>query len=385
MKTGINKAERMRARHASYETINMNAFSDIAREEQGNSQSEKNDQITEDIPDCIPGPYRRVDSAKELGQYMAASSYVVALTGAPVPDMRYGIIIVPCGDEKLFFSQQHDIMSVEDIEDVYAKSKSAIYADCGPALVSPSLVGSSMDSGVFQFYDKKVRKEEWTRYNAATLSGQDAWNVAAPICVWPTDEGQDAEDYNPGYDHDGDAGQRTSIIERTKVTKPTSRLSLEEISASQFRKELQLGEDDCHGVALVPNRITAPPRLLSENKGDVCMGTSPVIKREKAALGTELTSDIIPRSEGKDTQLVGTDRAGSVQSTPSTLPTPQPLSDDGPFEPEKILESTSKLASKNRRTLKCLCRTLLRRKHDHSGRCKHSDPEHNCDEFIRAG
>lgn len=379
VKTGIKNAERMAARHASYETINLNAFSDTGREEQGNSELEKHGQNIEEIPDCLPEPYRCVDSAKELGQYMAASSYVVALTGAPVPDMRYGIIIVPCGDEKLFFSQQHSIMSVEDIEDVYAKSESAMYAECGPELVSPSQVGSSMDSGVFQFYDTKVRREEWVRYNEAALSGEDAWNVAAPISVWPTDEEQDAGHHDIGYDHSGDSGQSSPTIEGTTVTEPTSTLSLEEISASQFRKELQAREGDCQGIVGVPTRFTAPPILLSEYKGDARKDTLSFIKKEKASLDTESTPENCP---GSGAQLVGIDGAASIQFTPSTSPTPQPLGDERHFGSEMIIESVAKPKSKKGRSLKRLCRTLLRRKDGHSDQCKRSDPEHNCDELY---
>jgi hypothetical protein len=56
---------------------------------------------------------------------MASSSYVVSLGGPPLPDLKYGIIVVPVGEEDLLFAGygDHAGMSAELKEEIYSKSK----------------------------------------------------------------------------------------------------------------------------------------------------------------------------------------------------------------------------------------------------------------------
>jgi hypothetical protein len=63
----------------------------------------------------------------ELGAYLASSSYIVSLSGPPLADLKYGITVVPVGEESLLFNGYGDdaAMSPEFKEQIYAKSKVA--------------------------------------------------------------------------------------------------------------------------------------------------------------------------------------------------------------------------------------------------------------------
>ncbi|KAH8894721.1 hypothetical protein GQ53DRAFT_744767 [Thozetella sp. PMI_491] len=53
--------------------------------------------------------HHAVDSITELSNYLAASDYIISLGGPRQPDTRYGIIIVPAGEEQLLFSARPNI------------------------------------------------------------------------------------------------------------------------------------------------------------------------------------------------------------------------------------------------------------------------------------
>ncbi|KAK4203927.1 hypothetical protein QBC40DRAFT_273618 [Triangularia verruculosa] len=70
-------------------------------------------------------PHEVVDNFSELGMYMSQASYVISLGGAALPDLKYGIIIVPAGDESLLFKGygDHADMPVDFRAEIYAKSR----------------------------------------------------------------------------------------------------------------------------------------------------------------------------------------------------------------------------------------------------------------------
>lgn len=70
-------------------------------------------------------PHRTVNGAAELASFVAASSYIVSLGGPPLPDLRYGIVIVPVGDESLLFNGygDHAAMPAGFAKEVHARSK----------------------------------------------------------------------------------------------------------------------------------------------------------------------------------------------------------------------------------------------------------------------
>lgn len=45
--------------------------------------------------------HHEIHGVSELGTYLASADYIMSICGAPSPDMRYGIVIVPGYDEKL--------------------------------------------------------------------------------------------------------------------------------------------------------------------------------------------------------------------------------------------------------------------------------------------
>jgi hypothetical protein len=111
-----------------FRTFDMNAFT----RESNRSDHDQYDALrvgeeaaqSSAIPARFP-PHRTVDGTVELGAYLASSSYIVSLGGPPLADLKYGIIIVPAGEEDLLFAGygDHAVMSAKLKEQIYAKSK----------------------------------------------------------------------------------------------------------------------------------------------------------------------------------------------------------------------------------------------------------------------
>lgn len=70
-------------------------------------------------------PYTAVNGVGELGVYMSQAKYVISLGGSPLPDLKYGIIIVQAGDESLLFTGygDHADMTSEFRAEIHGKSK----------------------------------------------------------------------------------------------------------------------------------------------------------------------------------------------------------------------------------------------------------------------
>ncbi|ROW10031.1 hypothetical protein VPNG_06496 [Cytospora leucostoma] len=64
--------------------------------------------------------FREVHGMNDMGAYLANASYTVSLGGPPSADLKYGIIIVPVGEEStLFGTQPSDVMTPSFIQEVY--------------------------------------------------------------------------------------------------------------------------------------------------------------------------------------------------------------------------------------------------------------------------
>ncbi|KAK0732493.1 hypothetical protein B0T21DRAFT_369092 [Apiosordaria backusii] len=88
--------------------------------ENSNNSKTDNSEFLSNLP-----PHTVVDGFGELGVYMSQASYVVSLGGSALPDLKYGIIIVPAGDESLLFTGygDHADIPAEFRAEIYAKSK----------------------------------------------------------------------------------------------------------------------------------------------------------------------------------------------------------------------------------------------------------------------
>ncbi|KAI9172675.1 hypothetical protein HJFPF1_02185 [Paramyrothecium foliicola] len=106
-------------RTSDFEPYNEELCND-ENEEIANNLVLSNSSLPADFP-----RHRRVKELDEFGTYIAASSYTIALGGPPLPDLNYGIIIVPTGDESLLFSGHGDHAAMPaDVKDaVYTQSK----------------------------------------------------------------------------------------------------------------------------------------------------------------------------------------------------------------------------------------------------------------------
>ncbi len=70
--------------------------------------------------------YTRVSNFHEIGVYLANAQYVISLGGHALKDMKYGIIVVPSGEEKLLLaSQAEEIITSDFLDDVKWASNKA--------------------------------------------------------------------------------------------------------------------------------------------------------------------------------------------------------------------------------------------------------------------
>lgn len=64
--------------------------------------------------------FREVHGMNDMGAYLANASYTVSLGGPPSADLKYGIIIVPVGEEStLFGTQPSGVMTPSFVQEVY--------------------------------------------------------------------------------------------------------------------------------------------------------------------------------------------------------------------------------------------------------------------------
>ena len=61
--------------------------------------------------------YHCTQNMNEIAAYLANASYVVALGGPPLADLKYGIVIVPAGEEKLLFGPPSQSLLNQDFVD----------------------------------------------------------------------------------------------------------------------------------------------------------------------------------------------------------------------------------------------------------------------------
>ncbi|KAK5996365.1 hypothetical protein PT974_01699 [Cladobotryum mycophilum] len=172
-----------------FHTQDMNAFTDEADKGNGkdpsyyNSNRQWSNKAATDsaVPSEFP-PYVNVNGAVELATYLASASYIISLGGSPLPDLKYGIVIVPAGEESLLFSPDNrETMSKSFKAEVYAKSKTERkkqidelmakdMRDFEKAVVDyVNGIASEPDDDVREFYQQRWR----TRHGYPDLPAED--------------------------------------------------------------------------------------------------------------------------------------------------------------------------------------------------------------------
>ena len=61
--------------------------------------------------------YHCTQNINEIAAYLANASYVAALGGPPLANLKYGVIIVPVGEESLLFGEKPDFVMNQDFLD----------------------------------------------------------------------------------------------------------------------------------------------------------------------------------------------------------------------------------------------------------------------------
>lgn len=163
----FNKPHVKAVGHASHESGDLGLLSDNSgwAEEPVSSRHAPSDPgIQPDaLPDCLPERYTTITDAKDVAQFVAAASYMVSLGGKPAPDLRYGVLFIPCGEEHMFLAQKDYSLSLEQRKGISAAKKEANLDPANNMLVAKSDMTNSMDSEVFEMYDKKLMKRRWHR------------------------------------------------------------------------------------------------------------------------------------------------------------------------------------------------------------------------------
>ncbi|KUI61128.1 hypothetical protein VP1G_08322 [Cytospora mali] len=73
-----------------------------------------------DVASLFPPEFPRfqsVQNVNDIGAYLANASYIVSVGGPPVSDLKYGVILVPVGEERLLFGKQPDNEVSHDLGD----------------------------------------------------------------------------------------------------------------------------------------------------------------------------------------------------------------------------------------------------------------------------
>ncbi|KAM3500695.1 hypothetical protein MY11210_009477 [Beauveria gryllotalpidicola] len=195
--------------------LDMGAFSDAGSRGMASQSLPEEKQPEKDaVPTWLPGRHQRIDSAKVLAQYVATSDYIVSLAGPPLPDMRYGVIIVPCGEEELLLKQSDQEVSYEDVKTAFSfthEYNGLLHEESPDSLLG---VQSSMASTEFRYYDRQRLLEEWeddqrvapwvrpnygSDWSKTKNDYQDIWREETPKLVDPAHCSQWSAAHAPDY------------------------------------------------------------------------------------------------------------------------------------------------------------------------------------------
>lgn len=160
---------------AAYKTANLNAFSDGSSFAKGESSPEdvpppgaSNQPYI--LPDWLPETHTSITDPREVAKFMASASYIISVGGTAVPDLNYGVVFIPFGEERLFFSQADHGLSAEHKRAITARKKEEFYHGEKEWIVNSSLMTDSMDSDVFRFYDERFAKQQWEKDREAQIA-----------------------------------------------------------------------------------------------------------------------------------------------------------------------------------------------------------------------
>lgn len=142
------------------ESTAMDDVSDRCTTTDKDGAAPENDTSKPEVPQCLPDRHYLVDDARELAQYMAAASYIVSLAGPPAPDIQYGVILLQCGTEELFFSQRDEGLSTRERQRLCTQGRRAALDFQDPTVKSRGTF-SLLGTDTFNFYDRRRNRREW--------------------------------------------------------------------------------------------------------------------------------------------------------------------------------------------------------------------------------
>ncbi|OAA35458.1 hypothetical protein BBO_08682 [Beauveria brongniartii RCEF 3172] len=367
--------------HASYRTIDMRAFSDVSSRGTASQSLLEAEQPEKDaVPAWLPERHQRVDSAKLLAQYMATSDYIVSLAGPPLPDMRYGVIIVPCGEEELLLKQPEQEVSYEDVKTAYSfthQDNGLLYEE-----IPKSILGcqSSISSTEFCYYDRQRLLEEWEddhRFSSWVRPnyGSD-WsetkNDSHGICreenhklVDPTQCSQWSATHAPDYgswvgqeiqSFDEDGRRVASVSTKSNGTHEPVRMESSNL-VTDLNFAGSASDNPARGTSTVSEQ-------LPQHASRAGISTAHVSNSHLTSSDSEIPKLVTDASAGSypTAATVAHDDAGRPQNVPANPSCLQPLRVKGRPTAERALKGDKKGKKRYRGFFAGLFNALLRRK-----------------------
>ncbi|EOO03696.1 hypothetical protein UCRPA7_758 [Phaeoacremonium minimum UCRPA7] len=163
----------------------------------GQAPEDQEDVPASTFPQGFPR-YRSVSDFREIAIFLANAQYVVSLGGLALKDMKYGIVVVPSGEEKLLLTKQpEDVMTSEFLEDIKwadykaRRSQEGTMEPVADGTGPPAIANDSMERGDAAqeppVADTSVAKRKRTRRGEAIQA----------IAATPIDEAEDPKDDTP--------------------------------------------------------------------------------------------------------------------------------------------------------------------------------------------
>jgi hypothetical protein len=370
-----------------FRTVDMNAFSGESIADYEHIPGDGVKAVSSAVPPSFP-PHLTVNGVVELGGYLASASYIVSLGGPPLPDLKYGIIVVPTGEEDLLFSGygDHAGMSAEFKEQIYVRSKEAqkeqvmeLRQKALEELANGVSCDPEPDDDDREFYRRRwlARKginvdEEDTPAGDVVAGGSDAplHDAGSPqVAVDPLASlGDEQSRQSVRHSNDGDLKQDTASTRQgdTAASADNHVAAGTKTDIIHINGEIPRdddGHDSQHNGETEPGTKTDLPINWDVHRDDE--GHDPQLngETEPGTNGHMPINREVPRDDdGHDPQLNGEmERAPSTPDTlRSTVGGVSPISHDGCRALEALLRGGKKRRSSRRVLNSLLSNTKLR-------------------------
>jgi hypothetical protein len=196
------------------------------------------------LPPAFPR-YRSIRDVNEVSAFLANASYVLSLGGPPLANLKYGVFIVPVGEESFLLGPKPEKATSRDFLDAVEDARRAYNRGEDEAMHDP-------DRDSDEFLRHRFADDEFPVLSTAELEAQEEIELPTPAL-------------------------ETKTSRRAKRASPPPESSLR---ASKRRKANRASSDVALGDALDPDMVASANQEMLPSKG---MGpeSKPVIEAGK--------------------------------------------------------------------------------------------------------